>query len=199
MPGARKSRYGVCPVGMARIRLKVWPKTTSHSAGWMARVTSSVRSRRSFCSSTRHMALVREISTRIASANLAESACGTASGTDIAEPSRIQVVAGVGTEHVIEALACPVQAGDEFARGTRRPDASPVHERDPVAVLLGLVHVVGGDQHGHAGLRPDGEDPVPDTRAGDRVQADGRFVEDEQPGELTSAWASSSRRTMPPE
>jgi len=49
-------------VGIARNRVKVSPKMSSHSAGWIARVTSSLRSWRSFWSSTRHM-----VATRLAS------------------------------------------------------------------------------------------------------------------------------------
>ena len=52
-PGARKSRYGTPSDGIAWIRLNVSPKITSHRTGWTARVTSSVRSWRSFWSSTR--------------------------------------------------------------------------------------------------------------------------------------------------
>ena len=39
-PGARKSMYGrpSSPVGIAFRRVNVWPKMTSHSAGWIARV-----------------------------------------------------------------------------------------------------------------------------------------------------------------
>jgi len=53
IPGARKSRYGTLPVGIACTRLKVSPKMTSQSAGCTARVKSSVRSWLIFCSSTR--------------------------------------------------------------------------------------------------------------------------------------------------
>src|SRR5262249_51202384 len=53
MPGARKVRYGTLPVLTTCSRLKVCPKISSHRAGWIRRVNSSVRSYRSFCSSTR--------------------------------------------------------------------------------------------------------------------------------------------------
>src|SRR5665648_698081 len=49
---------------MARSRLNVSPKTTSHRTGWTARVTSSVRSCFSFCSSTRQKVTTREPSRR---------------------------------------------------------------------------------------------------------------------------------------
>ena len=35
------------PVGMLRERANTWPKTISHSSGWMARVNNSVGSWRS--------------------------------------------------------------------------------------------------------------------------------------------------------
>lgn len=56
-----------------------------------------------------------------------------------------------------------------------------MHERDPVAVLVGLVHVVRGDQHGHAGRPAYLLDALPHAVARHRVQADRRFVEDEEP------------------
>ena len=49
---------------MARIWLKVVPKMTSQRIGWIARVTSSLRSCRSFCSSTRQNVPTREASRR---------------------------------------------------------------------------------------------------------------------------------------
>src|SRR5512142_2551079 len=120
----------------------------------MARVTTSVRSRRSFWSSTRHMAAVRVSSTRAAANGLSEPTGGAASGTDIAESSRVEIITGVRPEHVVEALPGAVEPGHELGRGTEGTDPPPVHERDPVAVLLGLVHVVRGDQHGHPGPGP---------------------------------------------
>src|SRR5205814_4058613 len=135
MPGARKSRYRTPPVGIARIRLNVSPNTSSHSAGWIARVISSVRSRRSFCSSTRHIAPARETRTRSA---LTEPAYGPASGADVTEPSCLQVVAGVGAEHVVQRAAA--DRGDQLLGGTLGADPAAVHERDPVAVLLRLLH-----------------------------------------------------------
>src|SRR5436190_683857 len=127
---------------MARIRVNVSPKISSHSAGWIARVTSSLRSRRNFCSSTRHIAPVRESTSRAAEIGLTEAASGAASCPDIAESFRTQVVTGVGTEHVVEARRTLAQPGDQLVRRAQGPDPAPVHERDPVAVLLGLLHVV---------------------------------------------------------
>src|SRR5690348_6390976 len=155
MPGARKSRYGTDPVGMARIRVNVSPKMTSHRAGWMARVTSSVRSWRSFCNSTRHIAYTRVPSRRSAFV-LTDAAGGAASCPDIAKPPSIQRVAGVPAEDRVQVVARAIvdrggQPADELGRRTERADGAPVHQGDPVAVLLGFLHVVRGDQYRHAG------------------------------------------------
>ena len=73
-------------------------------------------------------------------------------------------------------------APPEFVGGAEGADAAAVHQGDPVAVLVGLVHVVGGHQDGHAGGRAYGVDVLPHAGAGDRVEADGRLVEDQQAG-----------------
>ena len=46
------SRYDSEPVGIAWVRVKTCPKTRNHSKGWIARVRSSVGSRRSLRKST---------------------------------------------------------------------------------------------------------------------------------------------------
>src|SRR5215469_15726494 len=51
-------------VGIAWIRVNVSPKISSHSAGWMARVYSSVRSWRILRSSTQHSVMTRLASRR---------------------------------------------------------------------------------------------------------------------------------------
>src|SRR5690349_6844989 len=106
MPGARKSRYGTEPVGMARIRVNVSPKTSSHSTGWMTRVMSSVGSWRIFCTSTRHSVYTRDGRTRQMAAGGSSSTepAGCSTGTaDIPETSLrlLEVVAGVLPEHVL--------------------------------------------------------------------------------------------------
>src|SRR5581483_3914441 len=79
--------------------------------------------------------------------------CG-ARGTDIAELSRgrlIKGVAGVVAEDVFERARAGRQRGLELLRRAGGPDRAAVHERDPVAELVGLVHVVRRDEHRHAG------------------------------------------------
>src|SRR4029077_7014140 len=58
-------------------------------------------------------------------------------------------------------------------------DAALVHDRYPVAEALGLVEVVGGEQGGHAGARPNPAYQVEQLVADPRVEADRRLVEEQ--------------------
>jgi hypothetical protein len=60
-------------------------------------------------------------------------------------------------------------------------DPAFAHQEEPVAAL-GFVHDVGGDQEGRAAFLGDGVEEVPQVPAQNRVEADGRFVEDEEFG-----------------
>ena len=73
-------------------------------------------------------------------------------------------------------IAALSSAGEPIAR-----IVPAVHERDPLAQAVGLVHVVGREQDGHAALLAQLGDEVPHGAAGDRVEADRRLVEDQQP------------------
>src|SRR5690348_18293575 len=147
MPGARKSRYGTEPVGMARIRVNVSPNTSSHSTGWMTRVTSSVGSCRIFCTSTRHSVYTRDGSTRQpARAGAGWSRSGAAGWRSSAEPAGcstgtadipetslrlLEVVTGVVPEHVLQRGpgAQPVLQGRRRVQGA---DPAAVHQGDPL-------------------------------------------------------------------
>src|SRR5690606_8546295 len=190
-PGRMKSRYGSPPVGRPWSRPMVAPKMPSHSSGCTARIASSSRSRRIFCSSTRPSATTRE--TRIRSfggpggaAPSTEPGRGATSCPDTAHTSPTvvvtvgQVVAGVGPEDVVQALAADLF--DEPGRCAHGPQPSTVHECHAVAPPLSLRHVVGGDEDGHAGPLPHREDPLPHGHPRDRVQPDRGLVENEQPG-----------------
>ncbi len=83
----------------------------------------------------------------------------------------------VGREPQLEDLGGGV-AGDELARGALGGDHAVVHHDQPVAQLLGLVHVVGGEDQRHAALL-EPEQPVPDDVPGLRVEAGGGLVQDE--------------------
>ena len=65
---------------------------------------------------------------------------------------------------------------DQLARRALGDDLRLVHDDQPVAQLLGLVHVVGGEHQRHAALL-EPEQPVPQQVAGLRVEAGGRLVE----------------------
>src|ERR1700754_3640785 len=91
---------------MARRRENVSPKISSHRAGWIARVYSSVRSCRIFWSSTMHIATTRAGSRRQAvqdggSAEPAGGTSGTACVTEVVSWF-VELIAGVGAEHLLE-------------------------------------------------------------------------------------------------
>src|ERR1700733_7125033 len=175
-------------VGIAWILVNVSPKISSHSAGWIARVYSSVRSWRILRISTQHSVTMRLSSRRTTpngdspgrpvSPGLAETAGGTPGAADVTDASLLGVVveraAGVVAEHVVQ-RGPGTERGLEHAGGTGGADRARVHERDPVAVGVGLVHVVGGHQHGDRRGLAERVDVLPDIRAGDRVQPDRRF------------------------
>ena len=72
-------------------------------------------------------------------------------------------------------------AADEIARCALGRDTSAVHDHQPVAQLLGLVHVVGGQhQRDPVGLQP--VKAVPEGVAGLGVEARGGLVEQQQLG-----------------
>src|SRR6266536_1737596 len=125
------------PVGTARSRVKVSPKISSHSTGWTARVYSSVRSWRSFCSSTRHSVATRLPSVRQtggpggsgASAEPAGGAAGVADVTDVA--SLLEGRAGGGAQ-LLEALP-RAGPGDRV-----EPGGGLVQDQQPRPVDQGL-------------------------------------------------------------
>ncbi len=57
-----------------------------------------------------------------------------------------------------------------------------MEQRDTVAEELGLLHVVGSEEHRHPGRLPQILDALPHAVAGDGVEPDGRLVEHEQLG-----------------
>src|SRR5690348_15926639 len=172
---------------MAWIRVKVSPKISSHSAGWMARVYSSVRSWRILRISTQQSVAIRLTRRRAPASGgsagspghpggrgSAEAASGAPGAADVTDASLFGIVvqrpAGVMTEHVIKG-GPPAQPGLELGRSAGGADGAVVHERDPVAVQVGLFHVVGGHEDGRVAGPPEPGDELPDVGPGDRVQA----------------------------
>ena len=80
-------------------------------------------------------------------------------------------------EPQLDHLARGVPA-DELGGRALGHDPAVVDDHQPVAQLLGLVHVVGGQHEGRAALL-EPEQPVPQHVPGLRVQAGGRLVEHE--------------------
>src|SRR5450756_1559983 len=144
---------------MARILLNVSPKTTSHRTGWTARVTSSVRSCLSFCSSTRQNVTTREKSRRgprIEGSSDSTQPGGTTGAADTAEPSLLsfgEVAPGECAEDVLEAGPL-TQGGLQVVRPPDGAEAAEVHQRDPVAQRVCLFHVVRREQHGRSVALP---------------------------------------------
>src|SRR5271156_5542188 len=123
----------------------------SHSAGWMARVYSSVRSCLILRSSTQHRVTIRLPSRRRPARGVSAQSAGGAPGAAYVTDSSLgdlEGVAGVVSEHVVE-RDLGTQRHLEVTGRALGPDGALVHERDPVAVEVGLVHVVRGHQHGH--------------------------------------------------
>src|SRR5258708_30454361 len=172
-------------VGMAWILVNVSPKISSQSAGWMARVYSSVRSWRILRSSTRPSGMTRLASRRAAASGVslgisgrpewpgrpgtpgsAETRGGAPGAADVTDASLlcfgIEGATGVVAEHVVQ-RGPAAQHGLEHARGTGDADRPGVHERDPVAVGIGLVHVVGRHQDGDRSRLAGPGDLVPDA------------------------------------
>src|SRR5215470_17725977 len=139
---------------MAWILVKVSPKITSHSAGWMARVYSLVRSWRIFRSSTQQSVATRLIRRRTPArggsagspgqpggSGSAEAAGGAPGAADVTDASLLGLVvqrpAGVVAEHVVQRGPL-AQPGLELGRGAGGAQGAVVHQRDPVAVEVGL-------------------------------------------------------------
>src|ERR1035437_9900617 len=101
------------PVCIAPLRANTCPKMSSHSAGWRARVTSSVKSWRSLRSSnsvTTNVFSIRAVSgwmsVMVMRLGLAEPLGGRAFDGDVAEGAPgIQGAAGIVHEHLIERVA----------------------------------------------------------------------------------------------
>src|SRR5580658_8438424 len=129
---------------------------SSHSAGWMARVYSSVRSCLILRSSTQHRVRMRLNSRRTPDRGRSAQPAGGAPGAAyVTYSSRtdLEGVSGVMPEHVDQGDA-GAQSRLELGRGALGADAALVHQRDPVAVGVGLVHVVGGHEHRHPAHLP---------------------------------------------
>src|SRR5450756_1470301 len=169
---------------MARIRLNVSPKTTSHRTGWTALVTSSVRSCLSFCSSTRQNVTTREPSRRAPRTDRESRSAqmdGATGAADTAQPSSLvlnEVAASEGAEDVLEAGPLPLRGLQLIGSpdGSQPPE---VHQSDPVAQRVRFLHVVGRQEHRRAVALLHVAHPGPHAVASHRVQSHRRLVEHE--------------------
>src|SRR5438270_792230 len=117
----------------------------------MARVYSSLRSCRTLHTSTQHsvtIRLARLLSSKIGpprTGMLTEAAGGAPGAADIADPSlllaAVQRPPGVVAEDVVQRHVL-AQRRLQVAGRAGRADVAEVHQRQPVAVDVRLVHVV---------------------------------------------------------
>ena len=77
-------------------------------------------------------------------------------------------------------------------------DAAVVHDRDPVAELVGLLHVVRGEEDRLALVVELAED-LPEREAALRIEPGGRLVEEQDLRLCMIARATISRWAMPPD
>src|ERR1035438_6444643 len=186
IPGAMKSRYGTLPVCIAPLRENTCPKMSSHSAGWRARVTSSVKSWRSLHSSNSVMTNVfsmkpikGRINVAVMGVGLAKALGGSAFGGNIAETAAgIECRAGIVDEDVIQRVA-GAQRGLEFLGGAKRGHLAEVHDRQAVTIFLRLLQVMRGEEQGGAVVGAQIDQMFPNSVTRNRIQADRRLIEEQ--------------------
>ena len=88
--------------------------------------------------------------------------------------------------------------GLELVGAALLDDAAVIDDGDAAGQLVGLLEVLGRQQHGHAVLLVQAPDLLPEGDATHRVQAGGRLVEEEDGG-LVHEQRARSRLRMPPE
>src|SRR3954465_7530332 len=110
--------------------------------------------------------------TAAGAATSAEADGGAGGAADIAQASGFVVgqVAGVVAEDVVERGARP-ERRLELGGGADPAQPAAVHERDPLAELVGLVHVVRREHDRQAALLAQPGDEVPHRASRDRVEA----------------------------
>src|ERR1019366_6472202 len=175
------------PVCIAPLRENTCPKISSHSAGWRARVTSSVKSWRSLRNSNSVMTKVFSmkpvkgwmkvavIRLRLAKA-LGRRALG-GYGAEVA--ARIEGAAGVADEDLIQRVDAAAQRGLEFLAGAQRIQLAQVHDGDAIAMALRLLQIMSGEEQCGAVVGPQIGEMFPDSVARNRVEPDGRLIEEQ--------------------
>src|SRR5262245_10383832 len=199
MPGVMNSRYETSPVGIPRTRAITWPNTTSQRTGWMARVPSSQGSWRSFRISLSVTAQTcwPKARARVA-ATSAEPPRGPPRPEDLAigatRPHRASGEVGKG---VIQARLGP-DLGLQRGRRSERGEPPPVEDGHPVALLLGLLHVVRRHEQRGAEPGPYVADVTPDGGAGHRIETHRRLVHEQDRGTVEEALGDLEAADHPP-
>src|ERR1035438_1268868 len=188
MPGAMKSRYGMLPVCIAPLRENTCPKMSSQSAGWRARVMSSVKSWRSLRNSNSVVTNVFSMKpakgwmkAAVIGVGLTKALGRGAFGGCVAEGATgIKGAAGIVDEDVIQRVA-GAKRGLELFAGAQRSHLAQVHDRDAITMALRFLQVMGGEEQGRAIVGPQINEVLPNRVARNRVQPNGRLIEEEHP------------------
>src|SRR5262249_18364289 len=155
----------------------------SQSSGCTERVAMSMLSCRSLRSSAQAMALMpsprRRRLTSQCPKGSAHPTRETAGSPSIAEaPSFLfERVAGREREDVVEVVRLELLA--QLVRRSLRGELPEIHDRDAVAMPIGLVHLVRRDEKRRARLLTELGKPLPDEPARGRVETHGRLVQEE--------------------
>src|ERR1035441_2371827 len=176
------------PVCIAPLREKTCPKMSSQSAGCRARVISSVKSWRSLRNSNSVMTNVfsmkpvtGRMNVAVIVVELAKALGRGAFGGCVAEGATgIQGAAGIVDEDVIQRVT-GAKGCLEFFAGAQRSDLAQVHDRDAITMALRFLQVMGGEEQGRAVVGPQINEMFPNRVARNRVQTDGRLIEEEHP------------------
>src|ERR1035441_3881010 len=177
------------PVCIAPLRENTCPKMSSQSAGWRARVMSSVKSWRSLRSSNSVMTNVFSMKAvkgwmKVAVIGLVSAkalGCGTFGGYVADVAAGIKAGAGIVDKDLIERVSATAKQGFEFFAGAQRSHLAQVHDRHAITMALRLLQVMGGEEQGRAEVSPHIHQKFPNRVARNRVQPDGRLIQEEHP------------------
>src|SRR5262249_45355088 len=158
----------------------------SQSSGCTERVAMSMLSWRSLRSSAQAIAPMpsprRRTLTSHCSSGSAHPAREATCSPSIAEaPSFLfERMTGGEREDVVEVVRLELLA--QLARRSLRGERSEIHDRDAVAVAVGLLHLVRRHEDRRAGLVAQLLEPLPDEPTRGRVETHGRLVKEEDGG-----------------
>src|SRR5271157_2804138 len=177
------------PVCIAPPRANTCPKISSQSAGWRARVMSSVKSWRSLRNSNSVMTNVFSMkpikewmNVAVMGLGLAKTLGRGAFGGYAAEGSTgIKGAAGIVDKDLIQRVAAAAKRSFKLFYCAKGIHLAQVHDREAIAMALRLLQVMGGEEQGRAVVGPQIDQMFPDSIARNRVQPDGRLIEEKHP------------------